>query len=384
MHAYIYDAVRTVRGKAKPEGGLTDHSAHQLVGKLVAAIEQRRGGTGDAQGLILGTVGQLKSQGGNLALVSKLACGLADNAFAWTLNNYCVSGLTAICQATAQIQTGQAQSLLAGGVEMMSAVPFLADKADYYSDESFSPRTRFLPAALAADRLAEDEHITREEMDVQVLRSQLLAAEAEGTALQASRIVVNDLLVEECLRPVTAEQLANLPAAFAALAANYEGALEGRCLDHRHSVSHAPAMADGAALALIGGAALAGQAPRARILSWAESGGDPVASLTAGFQAMELALERADLRLDEIDRIEFMEAFAVTIAKFVRDYRPDLERLNVGGGHLAKGHPLGASGAILLSALLDALDACRGRFGLVVATAASGIGCAMVVERLEE
>lgn len=382
MNAYIYDAVRTVRGKARPGGGLTDHSAHQLVGKLISAIEQRRGGTLEVQGLILGVVGQVNAQGGNLALVSKLAAGLTDDAFAWTVNNYCVSGLTAICQAAAQVQTGQARGLLAGGVEMMSAVPFMGDKADYYSDNTFPSRTRFLPVALAADRLAEDEQITRGDMDAVALRSQELSAKAEGTALQASRINVNDLTAEECLRPITAEQLASLPAAFAPLAESFTAALEGRSIDHRHSASHAPAMADGAGLALIGAEGLTGHAPRAHILAWAESGGDPAASLTAGFRAMELALERAGLTLDDIDRIEFMEAFAVTIAKFIRDYRPALERLNVGGGHLAKGHPLGASGAILLSALLDALDVGLGRYGLVVATGASGTGCAMVVERL--
>ncbi|RZV37382.1 MAG: acyl-CoA thiolase, partial [Acidimicrobiales bacterium] len=122
--------------------------------------------------------------------------------------------------------------------------------------------------------------------------------------------------------------------------------------------------------------------PRARIVACAEVGGDPAESLTAGFVAMERALERAGLTLDDMDRIEFMEAFAVTIVKFMRDYEPSSEKVNVGGGHLAKGHPLGASGAILLSSLLDALDVAQGRYGIVVAGGAFGTGSAMIVERV--
>jgi acetyl-CoA C-acetyltransferase/acetyl-CoA acyltransferase len=148
-----------------------------------------------------------------------------------------------------------------------------------------------------------------------------------------------------------------------------------------HSVSHAPPVCDGAGLALVGGKDLTPK-PRARILAFAESGGDPEASLTAGIAAMEKVLARAGLSLADMDRIEFMEAFAVTIAKFLRDYPVDPERVNVGGGHIAKGHPMGASGAILTSTLLDCLDACDGSLGLVVLSGASGVGAAMIVERL--
>jgi len=150
-------------------------------------------------------------------------------------------------------------------------------------------------------------------------------------------------------------------------------------IDHRHTIAHAPPVSDGAGLAFLGPA---GGKPRAKILAFAEAGGDPRASLTAGFAAMDKALAKAGLALKDMDAIEFMEAFAVTIAMFLRDRDADPARVNMLGGHLAKGHPMGASGAILLSTLLDALESSKGSLGLVVASGASGVGAAMVVERV--
>jgi acetyl-CoA C-acetyltransferase len=381
MTAYIQDAIRTVRGKARPDGGLASQRPHQLVASLIGALDGRNPAARAPEALVLGAVGQVGAQGANVALVSKLHAGLPDAVAAWTLNNYCVSGLTAIGQAANMVSCGRASAILAGGVEMMSRVPFMADNADFYTDDDFPVRTRYIPVALAADRLAMTEQITRAEMDAAALRSQSRTAAAEGTPLVASRMALNGLTRDECPRPTTAESLAGLAPAFPALAVQYAAALEGRIIDHRHTVAHAPPMADGAGLAHIT-AAPGGAAPRARILAYAEAGGDPEASLTAGFTAMDLALMRAGLSLADMERIEFMEAFAVTIVKFLRDRQVDPDRVNVGGGHLAKGHPMGATGAILLSSLLDGLDACDGQFGLVAAAGAQGVGAAMVVERL--
>ncbi len=380
MSAFIHDAVRTPRGKARPDGGLAALKPHELVTGLIDAMEARGHAPRDAEALILGCVGQVGAQGANVALVSKMHAGLDDAAFAFALNNYCVSGLTAVGQAAALVQTGAVGWALAGGVEMMSRVPFMGDKADYYEDASFPPRTRYLPVAVAADRLAEDIGVTRAEMDAAALTSQQRTAFAESTPLTASRIPLNGLSHEEAARPKTSsESLASLPPAFAALAAPYGEALEGRVIDHRHTVSHAPPMSDGAGLVLISSQA---KGARARIIAWTEAGGDPAASLTAGFTAMDRVLDQAGLTLADMDRIEFMEAFAVTIAKFTREHPTLSDKVNVGGGHLAKGHPMGATGAILLSSLLDALDACKGRYGLVVAAGAQGVGSAMIVERM--
>lgn len=381
MTAYIRDAVRTPRGKARADGGLASLKPYELVGGLIAALDRRNAGAASEAGaLILGAVGQVGAQGGNVALIAKLHAGLPDDAFAFSLNNYCVSGLTAIGQAANMIDRGGTTSALAGGVEMMSRVPFMGDKADYYDDASFPHRTRYIPVVLAADRLAEDCGVSREEMDAAALRSQQRTAAAEGTALVKSRVALNGLDREEAARATTtAESLAAMPAAFAPLAEHYAEALNGRTIDHRHTVAHAPPMSDGAGLALLSADAAGA---RARIVEYVEIGGDPVASLTAGLAAMDKALARAGLTLDAMDRIEFMEAFAVTIVMFLRERDVDPDRVNVGGGHLAKGHPMGATGAILLSSLLDALDACEGRYGIVVAAGAQGVGAAMIVERL--
>jgi acetyl-CoA C-acetyltransferase len=381
MNAYILDAVRSPRAKARPDGGLASLKPHELVSGLIDALDARNDGAAHrVDALILGAVGQVGAQGANVALVTKMYAGLPDAAFAFSLNNYCVSGLTAIGQAANMVQAGGVKTALAGGVEMMSRVPFMADKADYYEDASFPLRTRYIPVVVAADRLAEDIGVTRVEMDEAALRSQQRTAAAEGTPLVKSRIPLNGLDREEPARAsTTAESLAAMPAAFGPLGEQYVEALNGRIIDHRHTVAHAPPMCDGAGLAIV---TAEPEGARARIVAYTEAGGDPEASLTAGFTAMDKALATAGLTLGDMDRIEFMEAFAVTIVKFLREREVDLDRVNVGGGHLAKGHPMGATGAILLSTLLDALDACEGRYGIVVAAGAQGVGAAMIVERL--
>lgn len=381
---YLYDAVRTPRGKARPDGGLAKLSPQELVRQQAAALAARCGDVATTPDvLLLGCVTQSGEQGGHIALVSKLHAGLPDQTAAHSINNYCASGLSAIGQAVAKVASGEIAVALAGGVESMSSAPFLGDRAGYYTNDELPPRARFVPPVLAADRLANSEGIARAELDAVALASQLKAAAAEtDPALQASRVATGALDGEECIRPQTsAESLAAAPAAFGELQAQYAGALEGATFEPLHSIAHAPPICDGAGLALVGGDGL-GIAPRARAVAFAESGGDPAASLTAGFAAMDKVLTRAGLTLGEMDRIEFMEAFAVTIAKFMRDRDADPARVNVSGGHLAKGHPMGASGAILTSTLLDALDACGGRYGLVVLTGAMGVGAAMVVERV--
>jgi acetyl-CoA C-acetyltransferase/acetyl-CoA acyltransferase len=380
---YLYDTVRTPRGKARPDGGLAGLSPQELVRQQVAALAARCGDVAASpDALLLGCVTQSGAQGGHIAMLAKLHAGLPDATAAHSINNYCASGLSAIGQAVAKVASGESSCILAGGVESMSATAFLSDRAAFYSDDSLPPCARFVPPVLAADRLANAEGITRADLDAVALASQQKAAATDADpALQKSRVATGPLSGEECIRPqTTAESLAATPAAFGDLQHQYAGALEGATFAPLHSIAHAPPICDGAGLALVGAEGL-GPSPRARVVAFAESGGDPAASLTAGFAAMDKVLARAGLTFADLDRIEFMEAFAVTIAKFLRDRDADPARVNVGGGHLAKGHPMGASGAILISTLLDALDACSGRYGLVVLTGAMGVGAAMVVER---
>ena len=379
MTVYIHDAVRTPRGKARPDGALAKETPHGLVTHLVDAMEQRGKKAREVDRFTLGCVGQVGAQGGGIAMVAKMAAHLPDACVVHSLNNFCASGLTAIGLAADAIEVGHARHALAGGVEMMSRVPFMADRADYYTDDSFPPARRYIPVGLAADLLADAEDVERTEMDAAAERSQRLAAEAEAEpAFLASRIATAGLDREEPLRATTLEALAALPPAFTGWGEEYAEALETPAV-HSHTVAHAPPIVDGAALALLSDEA---DGARARIVGYAEAGGDPRASLTAGFAAMDKALERAGLTLADMDQIEFMEAFAVTIAKFLRDHTVDRDRVNVSGGHLAKGHPMGATGAVLTSTLLDMLDAADGRYGLVVCTGAQGVGAAMVVERL--
>lgn len=380
---FLYDAVRTPRGKAKADGGLGALAPHELIKQQIDALGIRRDDLPQTpEALLLGCIGQVDDQGGHIALVSKLHAGLPDATAAHSINNYCASGLSAIGHAAAMVAGGQAKTVLAGGVECMSRVPFMGDNASYYRDSSFPARTRYLPVVLAADRLAAAEGLSRAELDAVALSSQQKAAAAEeNAAFNRSRIPTGGLQSEECLRPATdAASLAAMPGSFGDLQNQYADALGGQRFEPLHTLGHAPPVCDGAALALVGGSGL-GQ-PRARILAFAESGGDPAAGLTAGFAAMDKALARASLSLADMDRIEFMESFAVTIAKFLRDRDVDPARVNVSGGHIAKGHPMGASGAILASTLLDCLDEMDGTLGLVVVSGASGTGAAMVVERL--
>jgi len=390
MNAYIFDAVRSPRGKARRDGGLASLKPEELVRQLSNAIFRRTDVEPPSiDALYLGCVGQVNDQGGNIALVSKLHSRLPDNASSWTINNYCVSGLTAIGQAAANVRMGHVDLALAGGVEMMSRVTFMADQAGYYADMNFPARTRYVPVAIAADRLAQSEHIGRAEMDEVALASQAKAAASEtNEILMGSRIAITDtngavlLDRDECIRKTSVESLTVMQPAFPNIIAAYSTALEGETVEPVHTAAHAPPMSDGAGLTLVGVENAVAAAPRARIVAYAESGGDPHAALTAGFAAMEKVLGRAGMTLGEIDQIEFMEAFAVTFVKFIRDYEVDPNKVNVAGGHLARGHALGATGAILLSTLLDNLDSADGKFGLVVASAASGAGSAMIVERL--
>ena len=386
MTVYIHDAVRTPRGKARADGALAAIKPQNMVAGLVDALDERLGDVRErTERLVLGCVGQVGAQGGHLALVSKFRAGLPDNVSAVTINNYCVSGLAAIGQAAAAVEAGQIDCALAGGVESMSRVPFMGDKADFYSETELPERARYFPVAVAADLLAVDQNIGRAELDAVTITSHRNAAQAEANA-QRSRIPVRHddgriaLDRDDAVRPGTsAETLATLQPAFGEVANAYRAVLGSQPIDHRHTIAHAPPISDGAGLTFLGHD---NHRARARILSYAEVGADPRASLTAGFAAMDQALARAGLALDDMDRIEFMEAFAVTIALFLRDRNVDRARVNAAGGHLAKGHPLGASGAILLSTLLDTLEVAEGSLGLVVASGASGVGAAMVIERV--
>ena len=399
--AYVYDAVRTPRGKGKEGGSLSGVPPHELVAQLLRALRTRvpEDAVTRAGALTLGCVGQFESQGGNIALVSRLHAGLPHDVPAMTLNNFCVSGLTTAGLAAQAASAGEARMMIAGGVEMMSQAPFMGDKASYYADPALAKALKYAPVALSADLMATKEGFSKEALDVIALRSHQRAAKAWADGLYAASVVPvaaadgsTTLAHDELVRPdLTLEKLAALPPAFQEMGRT--GFDEMMLLEnpdltavkHVHSVADCPGMADGAALALIGSKAAGeahGLAAKARVLAWTEATGDPVDQLTAGFAAMERVCAETGFALSDFDRIEFMEAFAAVPAKFEKDYAPDMDAVNVNGGHLAMGHPMGASGAILLTGLVHELARIGGGRGLVVAHGGSGVGSAMVVERL--
>jgi acetyl-CoA C-acetyltransferase/acetyl-CoA acyltransferase len=400
-HTYIYDAVRSPRGKAKEDGGLAALKPHALTGQLITALAARNGeaAVNDAASLTLGCVGQVGAQGGHLALVTRLHTGLPDSLRALTINNYCVSGLTAVGMAASEAQAiGDDRLRLAGGVEMMSAVPFMGDNAHYYADRETAAALRYVPVALSADLMATMEGFSRDDLNAVTARSHQRAAAAweRGGLDEIIPITGPDGSValerDESVRAgTTAEGLGRFPPAFAEMgAAGFDAVMlkarpELKEISHVHSVANCPPVCDGAALALVGSrdaGKAAGLAPKARIRAFTEATGDPVLQLTAGFAAMDQLLARTGLKLSDFDRIEFMEAFAATPVKFERDYAPDMDKVNPEGGHLAMGHPMGASGAILLATMVAGLERSGGTLGLIVAHGGSGVGSAMIVERV--
>ncbi|WP_304170262.1 acetyl-CoA C-acyltransferase [Phenylobacterium aquaticum] len=401
MSVYIFDAVRTPRGKGRPDGSLAGVTPAQMLTQLARALEQRNGrdAVHAAGHFTLGCVTQVGTQGGHVALAARVQAGLPDSLPSLTINNFCVSGLSALADAARRVASGQVDLALAGGVESMSQVAFMTDNADYYSDMGLAGTMGWAPPGLAADLLATREGVSRADLDAAVMRSHQRAAAAWAGGRYGDRVI-----------PVTAADgsialdrdenirdfgdgatLARLGPVFAAAGAQGFDAImlahkpEMAKVEHLHTVAHCPPIADGAALILVG-TAEAGQRhglkPLARIRAVAESADDKIMQLTAGFTAMTRVLERAGLKVRDLGAIEFMEAFAVAPVLFERDYGPDMSRVNPNGGHLAMGHPMGATGAVLATTLLSDMVQLDAETGLVVATGGVGVGAAMVFERV--
>ena len=401
MSVYIFDAVRTPRGKGKADGSLAGVTPAQLVEQLVRALEGRLGrdAVHAVEHFSLGCVTQVGVQGGHLALTSRIRARLPDNVACLTNNTFCVSGLTALADAARRVMSGQVELALAGGVESMSRVPFLSDGADYYTDPTLAAQMGWAPVGVSADLLATREGLEREDLDAATLRSHRRAAAAWAQGKQAQRVIAVTnadgtlaLDHDENIRDFgDGAAFARLAPVFASTGAQgFDDILISHRPDigtvrHLHTVAHCPPISDGAALLVVGSAEAGrryGLQPLARIVSMAETSADPVLQLTAGFTAMERAIERSGVPFKQLGAIEFMEAFAAVPVIFERRYGPDMERVNPNGGHLAMGHPMGATGAILAGALLDSMRQLDAETGLVVATGGVGVGAAMVFERV--
>ncbi|KQZ85489.1 acetyl-CoA acetyltransferase [Microbacterium sp. Root166] len=400
--AFVYDAVRTPRGRGKATGSLHGVQPHELVVGLVAALRERHPHLDPAgiDDLVLGCVTPIGDQGSDIAKVAALAAGLPDTVPGVQLNRFCGSGLEAVNQAAARVRSGWEDLFLAGGVESMSRVPMGSDGGPWSKETAAAVTPDGVPQGISADLIATLEGYSREDVDAFAAASHERAARAwaEGRfdrSVIPVRAADGSVLLDrdETIRPGTSvETLSALKPAFAEMGRSGfdEIALraypEAGAIDHVHHAGNSSGIVDGAALVLVGSEAAGerhGLTPRARIRSAAVVSTEPTIMLTGPGPASRLALERAGLGIHDIDLVEINEAFASVALRLMRDLDDfPHERVNVNGGAIAMGHPLGATGAMILGTLIDELERSGGRYGLATLCIGGGMGVATVVERL--
>ncbi|MFJ1589391.1 acetyl-CoA C-acetyltransferase [Kitasatospora albolonga] len=400
--AFVYDAIRTPRGRGKANGALHGTKPIDLVVGLIHEIRNRFPDLDPAaiDDIVLGVVSPLGDQGSDIARIAAIAAGLPDSVAGVQENRFCASGLEAVNLAAAKVRSGWEDLVLAGGVESMSRVPMGSDGGAWAMDPMTSFETGFAPQGIGADLIATIEGFSRRDVDEYAVLSQERAAAAWKDGRFARSVVPvrdrNGLLVldhDEHLRPgTTADSLAGLKPSFAAI-----GDLGGfdavalqkyhwiEKIDHVHHAGNSSGIVDGAALVAIGSKAVGeryGLTPRARIVSAAVSGSEPTIMLTGPAPATRKALAKAGLTIDDIDLVEINEAFAGVVLRFVKDMGLSLDKVNVNGGAIALGHPLGATGAMILGTVIDELERRDQRFGLVTLCVGGGMGVATIVERI--
>ncbi|MFH9820357.1 acetyl-CoA C-acetyltransferase [Streptomyces sp. NPDC017230] len=400
--AYVYDAIRTPRGRGKPTGALHGTKPIDLVVGLIHEILQRFLDLDPAaiDDVVLGVVGPLGDQGADMARTAAIAAGLPDTVAGVQENRFCASGLEAVNMAAMKARSGWEDLVLAGGVESMSRVPMGSDGGAWALDPRTNHDTGFVPQGIGADLIATLEGFTRHDVDSYAALSQERAAAAwKDGRFDRSVVPVldrNGLLVldrDEHMRPgTTAESLAGLGPSFAQpgeLAGFDAVALQKyhwvEKIDHVHHAGNSSGIVDGAALVAIGSGAAGerhGLTPRARIVSAAVSGAEPTIMLTGPAPASRKALAKAGLTVDDLDLVEINEAFAAVVLRYVKDMGLSLDKVNVNGGAIAMGHPLGATGAMILGILVDELERRDLRYGLATLCVGGGMGIATVVERL--
>jgi acetyl-CoA C-acetyltransferase len=398
----IFDAIRTPRGKGKVNGSLHTVKPVDLVVGLMHETLVRNDQL-DPQRIddvVLGCVTPVGDQGADIAKTAAIKAGLPDTVAGVQLNRFCASGLEAVNIAAQKVASGWEDLVMAGGVESMSRVPMGSDGGAWAMDPETNYDTSFVPQGVSADLIATVENFSRDEVDAYAARSQEQAwrAQEEGR-FRSSVIPVRDLNEnpvldrDEFIRPgTTVETLAQLKPSFAAI--GEMGGFDAVALqkyhwlekiNHVHTPGNSSGIVDGAALLLIGNeqvGAEQGLTPRARILATAVSGADPTIMLTGPAPASRKALAKADLTVDDLDLVEINEAFAAVVLRFVKDMGLPMEKVNVNGGAIAMGHPLGATGGMILGTLVDELHRTGGRYGLATLCIGGGMGIATVVEAI--
>jgi acetyl-CoA C-acetyltransferase len=400
--AYVYEAVRTPRGRGKSTGSLHEVKPVSLVTGL---IDELRGRLPDLDpdridDLLLGVVTPVGEQGADIAKTAALLAGLPVTVGGVQLNRFCASGLEAVNIAAQKVRSGWDHLVIAGGVEAMSRVPMGSDGGAWAMDPETALETSFVPQGIGADLIATIEGFDREDVDAYALRSQERAAKAwAGGHFSRSVVPVTDrngitvLATDEHVRPdTTPEGLAALKPSFAGIGeqAGFDAVALQKYhwvekIDHVHTPGNSSGIVDGAALVLVGSEEVGrelGLTPRARIVATATSGADPTIMLTGPTPATRKVLATAGLDVGDIDFFELNEAFAAVVLKYMKDLDLDPEIVNVNGGAIAMGHPLGATGAMLVGTVVDELERRQARRALVTLCIGGGMGVATIIERV--
>jgi acetyl-CoA C-acetyltransferase len=400
--AFVYDAIRTPRGRGKSNGSLYEVKPVDLIVGLLETVKERNPGLDPARvdDVVLGVVTPTGEQGGDIAKAAALAAGYPETVGGVQLNRFCASGLDAVNQAAMRVRSGFEDLILAGGVESMSRVPMGSDGGAWAMDPATALTNSYVPQGIGADLIATLGGWTREDVDAFASESQARAAKAQANGYFDRSVIpvkdVNGLTIlerDEFIRPgTTVQSLSTLKPSFAAI--GDQGGFDSVALekyhwveeiDHVHHAGNSSGIVDGAALVVVGTEQVGGDlglTPRARILSAAVSGSDPTIMLTGPAPASRKALARAGLDPADIDLYEMNEAFAAVALRFMRDLDLPHEKVNVNGGAIAMGHPLGATGAMILGTLIDELERRDLRYGLATLCVGGGMGIATVVERI--
>ncbi|UWQ26162.1 acetyl-CoA C-acetyltransferase [Leisingera aquaemixtae] len=400
--AYIYDALRTPRGKGRKDGSLHEVTSVRLSALTLNAIKERNNLEGHAvEDVIWGNVTQVMEQGGCLARSAVLASDLDERIPGLAINRFCASGMEAVNLAANQVKGGAGDAYIAGGVEMMGRVAMGSDGAAIAVDPSLAMETYFVPQGISADIIATEYGFTRDQADALAMESQRRAAKAwEEKRFEKSVITVRDqnglpiLSHDEYMRPGTDMQtLGSLNPAFQMMGEQMPGFDKVAMLkyphleriNHIHHAGNSSGIVDGAAALLIGNKAFGekhGLKPRARIKATAKIGTDPTIMLTGPVPVTEKILADNGMQIGDIDLFEVNEAFASVVLRFQQAFDVDPELVNVNGGSIAMGHPLGATGAIIIGTLLDELERQDKQTGLATLCIASGMGAATIIERV--
>ena len=401
MDAYILDTVRTPRGRGKASGSLYEVSPLRLASTVLAAIRNRNDlDTRLVEDVIFGVADPVDEQGADISRTAVLVAGYAQSAPGVQINRFCASGLEACNMAAAQVMAGQSEAAIGGGVESMSRIQMFSSGGALISDPLFTMANNFVPQGISADLIATKYGYSRSDVDAYAVESQARAAAAIQSGYFTRSIVPvrddSDIVIldrDEYARPETTMQsLAALEPSFAVQGEKFgfdavalQKYPEVERINHVHHAGNSSGIVDGASAVLVAsaeGAKRAGLKPRARIRAFGSVGSEPTIMLTGPSFAVEKALARAGMKPSDVDLFECNEAFAAVVLRFMNSLGLDRSRVNVNGGAIALGHPLGASGAMLLGTLLDELERRDLSTGVVTLCVGGGMGTAMVIERV--